>query len=82
MSKVSRSVYQKVCEEKKKLLADIEILVMEGLTAEGVLCKIKWKRKFREDIIFNAAMKCAAIQHVKNNPNQYPKFLTDQANKL
>lgn len=47
---VSRSTYQRVVEENKKLLNDIRILVAMGPpSAEKALTRHKWLTKFEED---------------------------------
>ena len=47
MSKVSRSVYQKLKEENKRLLSDIEILV-KGQVFDFIKVKSKWVKHFEE----------------------------------
>ncbi len=49
MSKVSRSVYQKVCEENKRLKKDIKLLVSEGVTFDKLDCIQKWREKIKEE---------------------------------
>jgi ribosomal 50S subunit-associated protein YjgA (DUF615 family) len=46
MSKISRSEYQRVCEENKRLLRDLETLTQEGLSAEKILLTHKWREHF------------------------------------
>ena len=66
----------------KRLKADIKLLVMEGLTAKGILCRGRWKDYFEKEKNINRIIKQVAIQHVKDNPNKYPNFLVDKANEL
>lgn len=49
MSKISRSEYQKVVEENKRLLADIRILTSEGLSADKILLTGKWREHFKQE---------------------------------
>lgn len=53
MSKVSRSVYQKVKEENKKLLSDIKLLVQETPSADKIICITKWREIFKKEREFN-----------------------------
>lgn len=47
---VSRSTYQKLAEENKKLLKDIRILTEEGFpSAAKIITLDKWRRKFKEE---------------------------------
>lgn len=77
MSKVNRSTYQKVVEENKILIADIKLLVEDGMSsAEKILCIGKWKDKFKKKKEFNAMMKQAAKQYIKDHTDELPDFLT------
>lgn len=58
---VSRSTYQKLAEENKRLLKDIKELVGEH-TAERVLVVQKWREKFEEDNKFNEELKAALLK--------------------
>lgn len=50
MSKVSRSEYQKVVEENKRLIADIKLLVEDGVpSAASMLCKGKYRDRFQKE---------------------------------
>lgn len=72
MSSVSRSVYQKVCEENKRLKADIEILVCHRLESDKFLkraeVRTKWIYHFLKQKQFNIFMKEAAIQYLEKHP--------------
>ena len=48
MSQVSRSEYQKLAEENKRLLNDIRILTTEGFSMEKILMIKKWRESFEE----------------------------------
>lgn len=76
MSKVSRSVYQKVCEENKKLLRDIEVLVSEGFSIEYLDIVTHYQDKFEKEKQFRKLMKKAAEQYIKDNKDTLPEFLT------
>lgn len=68
MSNVSRSVYQKVCEENKRLIVDIHILsspihdIFYQKTVE------KWRKKFKDENDLHLALKQAATQYLKEHP--------------
>ena len=78
MSTVSRSVYQKVCEENKRLKADIKKLVMNYESApEYFETLLKYRKLFREEASFNTMMKEAAIRYINDHPEikmQMPNF--------
>lgn len=76
MSKVNRDTYQKAIEENKRLLADIKLLVMEGMTANGLLCRCRWKEKFENDKKFNKMLKIGATEYIKKHKDELPDFLT------
>ena len=77
MSKVNRSTYQKAVEENKKLIANIKLLVEDGLpSAEKILCIAKWRKKFNKEKEFNSMMKQAARQYIKDHADELPDFLT------
>lgn len=72
MSQVSRSVYQKVCEENKKLLKDIYILtgdIVDSSTMwEYMNVRTKWREKFTQDRELRELLHKAAIEYVKEHP--------------
>ena len=77
MSKVNRSTYQKAIEDNKRLLADIKLLVEEGMpSSEKMLCMIKWRDKFKKEKEFNSLMKDVAKQYIKDHADELPDFLT------
>lgn len=76
MSKISRSVYQRACEENKRLLSDIGVLVSEGISNDKMLCIIKWRNKIRSDKHINDMLKSAAKEYIVNHKNELPEFLT------
>jgi len=74
MSSVSRSVYQKLAEENKRLKADIYILIMLDHENEDDLnlwCEVyeKWLDKFKKDEALRQALHDYAVQYVKDNPD-------------
>lgn len=70
MSKVSRSTYQKLKEENKRILKDIKLLVERDVDAEKWYdCVSKWRVHFDKEKEFNNLMKDAAISYMENNPN-------------
>lgn len=68
MSAVSRSVYQKLKEENKRLLNDLYIIAMKPVTFEAIEIRKKWRDKFLKEQQFNALMKEAAQQYIKDHP--------------
>ena len=78
MSDVSRSVYQKLKEENKKLLKDINILVSNEFifTPDRVIVHGKWQRHFKNKRQFNEAMKIVAREYIKEHADELPDFLT------
>lgn len=72
MTKVSRSVYQKLKEENKRLLADIKVMAC-GECFDAVQMRIKYRTKFRHDEAFNAAMKEAALRYFGKFRNRFKK---------
>jgi hypothetical protein len=55
---VSRSTFQKLKEENKKLLSDIRILSEAGFpSADKILTLAKWRKKFREEREFNQMLR-------------------------
>ena len=69
MSKVSRSVYQKLKEENKRLKADIKVLV-EGNVFDFIEVKRKWKEIFKKETDFNNMMKEYAEDYFRKHPEQ------------
>jgi hypothetical protein len=59
MSNISRGVYQKCAEENKRLMRDIEILVMKEGNVKHE-CYVKWRKHFIESKNFRNTLKCVA----------------------
>ena len=76
MSKVSRSTFQKVCEENKRLKADIW-----GLIHHMQPIRDKWEKTFREEREFNALLKEAAKRYMEENPNDPAVILVNSLKK-
>ena len=57
MSAVSRSVFQKKCEENKRLISDIRLLTSEGISFEKIECVMRWRKKFKKEQEFNNMLK-------------------------
>ncbi len=66
---VKRSTYQKVVEENRRLLTDIRVLTIEGVSPERILLIQKWRKKFAEDRRFNAILKQMAEEYFKEHPD-------------
>jgi hypothetical protein len=68
MSRVSRSVYQKLKEENKRLLHDLFIISMRPVTPEATEVRMKWKKKFEEEIAFNKLLRDVCLEYLKKHP--------------
>lgn len=68
-NQVSRSAFQKVSEENKKLKAEIRILV-EGNLPEIILLKHKYKLEYEKEQALDDALRGCAKQYFKDNPKQ------------
>jgi len=68
MSQVSRSTYQKVVEENKRLLKDIKTMVY-GDIPSIIFLKEKYRKKFQSEKDFNQMMKNISQMYMDNNPN-------------
>ena len=66
MSNISRSEYQRVVEENKKLMKDIEILTSEGLSVDKILLKEKWRKHFKSEKDIVLELIKAAKRHEEN----------------
>ncbi len=66
-SHVSRSVYQKLAEENKKLIQDISVLVLDKyfLTSDRINVLMKWRYKFEQDKQLVDMLREMAIEHFK-----------------
>lgn len=66
---VSRSVYQKACEENKKLKIDIAIIVKEGLPSfEKLEIVKKWRDKIKQDNDFVDMLREILVPQMKFGP--------------
>ena len=75
MSNVSRSVYQKVCEENKRLKEDIHTLVSPFHDIVYLNVVEKWRKKFKDENDLHLALKQAANQYIKEHPEiKIPKI--------
>ena len=69
---VSRSVYQKLKEENKKLLSDLRTISMEpGI--EAVKIRIKWCKHFKHEDDLNNAIRTVLRQYAKEHPEMIGK---------
>ena len=80
MSNVSRSTYQKVCEENKRLMKDIKILVgrTNSLTPQKIELLETYRAKFKDKDDLDYVIKLAAIEYLKDHPEYditSPKFI-------
>ncbi|HLG26241.1 MAG TPA: hypothetical protein VI423_00480 [Paenisporosarcina sp.] len=65
---VSRSVYQKLAEENKKLKADLKILCFDKPSVDSITVRAKWKIHFLKEANFNSLMKDFATNYIKEHP--------------
>lgn len=65
---VTRSVYQKVCEENKRLLADIRAMVVADNPDVSLATIYKWQKKFYEESKLNQELRIVAKQYLKEHP--------------
>lgn len=65
---VSRSVYQKLAEENKKLKADLKTLCYDDLSADTIIVRMKWQKHFEKEYNFNSLMKDVCQNYLKEHP--------------
>lgn len=65
---VSRSVYQKLAEENKKLKSDLKILCFDKPSVDSIMVRAKWKIHFLKEVNFNSLMKDFATNYIKEHP--------------
>lgn len=65
---VSRSTYQKVVEENRRLLADIYAMC-KGKGVEVIKVKVKWIEKFDKEADQRKFIREVVRQYIKNNPD-------------
>jgi hypothetical protein len=59
---VTRSAFQKVCEENKRLIKDIEVLVDMNPNPEKLKVALKWTEYFQKDKEFNEMLRTILIK--------------------
>jgi len=69
---VTRSAYQKVCEEKKKLIEDIKIMSNESMTYKKMITVQKWRSHFNREDSFKLMLKGIAKQYFKDKAKRKP----------
>jgi hypothetical protein len=67
MTKISRSVFQHVVEQNKKLLRDIRIMSMEP-GVKAILLRMRWRDRFKHDETLNNLLNKAAKTYFKEHP--------------
>lgn len=65
---VSRSVYQKMAEENKKLKTDLKTLCFFDISAKTMIVRMKWRTHFKKEAEFNSMMKGFATEYLKKHP--------------
>lgn len=78
MSSVSRSVYQKLAEENKRLKADIWQMVMRPVTGETILLRMKYKEQFEKDKALANTLHDHAVQYIKDHPDSVAAQIANQ----
>lgn len=73
-SKISRSVFQHVVEQNKKLLRDLKTICMEP-GVKAILLRMKYRDKFKKDEAFNTAMRNVALRYFKEHPELQLNFV-------
>jgi len=83
MSSVSRSVYQKLKEENKRLLNDIKTLTYPKFEypPHRIIIKEKWCKYFEKENQFHELMRAASKQYIKDHADELPDFLTKGTDK-
>lgn len=78
MSKVSRSVYQKLKEENKRLLKDLDFLTNKefSYSKKGLTIFSKWRTYFAKQNQFHILLKAASKEYIKDHADELPDFLT------
>jgi len=79
-SKISRSTYQKVVEENRRLRSDIKVMVGDDFQAACDM-KAKWRQFIHEGITLNNLMQDAAISFIKNNPDDPAVIALEEMSK-
>jgi hypothetical protein len=82
MSSVSRSVYQKLKEENKRLLDDIRILTDPIPDEKFMPVLVKWRKKFQEESELNKMLHEIAVQYLKDHPEYDIKKMPNGTKKL
>jgi len=67
MSKISRSEYQKVCEENKRLIDDLRIICC-GEPEDSIIVEMKWHDHFIKENEFQSLMKDTAKRYLDEHP--------------
>lgn len=70
MSKVSRSIYQKLAEENKRLKNDIKSLVDMNTMSDKSEAYTKWRNHFEEELEFLKIMKKVANELINKTVKQ------------
>jgi len=71
MTKISRSVFQKVVEENKQLKRDIRILVDHGvIMSKRMKIAHKWREIFRKETEFGRILAEAAKKFFEDNKDE------------
>lgn len=83
MSNVSRSVYQKLKEENKRLLYDIFILTSDDIKFEDRQdVRWRWCCKFKEEKEFNELLREVCLQYLKDHPEYDIKKRMEEQRKI
>jgi hypothetical protein len=81
MSDISRSVFQKLAEENKRLKKDLEIICL-GSLEESTKIRLKWIKHFKGKEMFTKMFKQLALEHFKTHPEyDVSKYLSSNKTK-
>lgn len=69
MTDIKRSTYQKVVEENKRLMKDLEILVISENADQFDKVFMKWYKHFMNEETFKNLLKNAIIHFAEDHPN-------------
>ena len=69
MSKVSRSTYQKVVEENKRLLNDLRIICDYPVGADATIKRMEYADRFAKEREQRGLIKTMVRQYMNDNPD-------------
>lgn len=72
MSSIKRSTYQKVVEENKRLMHDLDLLTDESksIHPDTILVKLKWRKYFKKEKDLNNFIRVGIRRILNSNNNE------------